>query len=721
MAKIDGSLSKEVVEFEPGGSPGNFEVYVINKSDRFASFRVELFAAGSDPNIGHRWYQLNPEVSAVKPPGDKTIFSVDVIETPIPGVETINVTVQVSSLDFRDIFRLSLRLKIKAGVAPSRLLVELPVPNRSLYPREQIEIPVRVTNPDRKNADVVLKFTGIESNWLNRGTERRLLVGAGRANETSFSCQPPIAIRAPSKKYPFQVVAYLQGKPVGSAAGTLEILPVGSVFFNCEPLQHWLPTKNYWWIDWRSQPVSYLLEFKNSSNLFQNIWIDLKGKKVAKLTWQSLPEGGKAAPGETLPLELKVGKKRHWLGLTQKFTLEAISNLSDGRLGKADPPSQNLELRIHPIVPLWMQLLAALLALLLSLFLLTLSPVQYHTAKVNSVSFSGVVDPVVSGSDDRTVRYWEVTPDRFGCKWLKSQRYCLKSNGILIESTGKDGTGEKAVRVLRFRAEKTDELAVGLENGEILFWDVNLKQKVRGTFVEQRSDRVLALEFSKNSQYLFSGHGGQLWQWNLDNPTLTNSLFKLNDANRFAIFTLALSQDERTLIIAGRYNKILLGNWDDKTKLPKFRDLGDYPKGAFGDYVESIATIKNTLVTADTQGFIRIWNLSECRENPDTCTPTDSWQITYKSSSPMPIRSIDLTKDGAYLISAGDDGTIRLWQIDETTMQRNPEYITGQKIAKYPTRINSVDAIIRDNRLLIVSGGDDYQVRLNTYSLNTDR
>lgn len=718
MTKIDGSLSKEVVEFEPGGGTASFEVFAINKSDQFASFRVELFAAGADPNIGHRWYQLNPEVSAVKPPGDKTNFTVDIISSPIPGVETINVTVQISSLDFRDIFRLSLRLKIKPGKGPSLLQVELPVPDRSLYPREQIEIPVRVTNPDRNNADVVLKFTGIESHWLNRGTERRLLVGAGRSGETSFTCQPPIAIRAPSRKYPFQVQAYLRGRLVGSADGTLEVLPVGSVFFNCKPLQHWIPTKNYWFPNWRSKPVTFLLEFKNSSNLFQNIWIEIQGKKAKKLTLQSPSDRGNTSPGETFPIELKASKKRPWLGLTQKFSFEVLGHLSDERLGKADPPSHRLELRVHPVLPWWLQLLLALLILLLSFLLLSFLPPE-HTGPVNSVSFSGVVNPIISGSDDQTVRRWEATPDRFLCRLLKSQRYCLESQGILIDDGDRDGTGKKRVSILRFRPEKTDELAVGLENGEIFFWDVNRSQKI-DTFAKQKADRVFALQFSKNSQYLFSGHGGQLWQWNLTDSDLTNSLFKPIDRNRFAIYTLALSQDEGTLIIAGRYNKILVGNWDDKTQLPVFNALESYPKGSAEDYIYSIATTRQIFATGDTQGYIRLWNVSECSQEPDTCQPTDSWQITYPSGVPMPIRSLDITKDGAYLIAAGDDGIIRLWLLDEN-MKRDPEYISGREIAKYPTKINSIDAIVSKRRLLVVSGADDYYVRLDTYPINSDK
>src|ERR687885_507865 len=65
-------VSAQVLKFRPGGSPATFEVTVNNDSDRFASFQLEIVAAGANPDPGFQWYSLSPGVSAKKPPGDST-------------------------------------------------------------------------------------------------------------------------------------------------------------------------------------------------------------------------------------------------------------------------------------------------------------------------------------------------------------------------------------------------------------------------------------------------------------------------------------------------------------------------------------------------------------------------------------------------------------------------------------------------------------------------
>lgn len=706
---INAWLSPDVVEFDPNGTTATFSVYVQNLSDEFALFRLDLGAPGSDPNLGHRWYKLPDEVATKKPPGASTEFIVTIIQNPVPGAETINVTVTVSSLEFRDIQRLPLRLLIKSG-GPPRIDVYLPSRHLLAFPRQLVQIPVQVFNPNQSNVDVLLRLVGFHLSWLPERDERRVLVGAGQRTEATFACQPPIAMQAPSGQYTFRVEAYLFGSLAGKDEGIFEVVPVGTIMFSVSPKQFWTPPQSSWLPHLASEPGIYQLQLKNASNLAQNITISLEGKDVNIALCELNPPQTSTRAGETQIMTFTASKKRPWLGLTQKLQFQLITALSDSRLGKTDPPYETVELYLRPIIPLWLQ---SLLALLLLALLLLLLPREHHTGPVNSVQFSGVINPVLSGSDDQTVRAWDATPDNPLCSLLGWQRYCFNPRGVLV-TPATNGTNGKSVTVLKFRAEQTDQVAVGLENGEIILWDVLKKDAIR-SFSQQKSDRVFALAFTKNSEYLFSGHGLKLRLWKLNQDVVT----PLDEKNLgFAIYTLALSKDERTLIVAGRYNRISIGEWNNRNTLPQFRRL-EYPSGNQNDYIDSIAVVDNLLATADTQGNIHLWDLNDCKgRGTDSlnCKLIEQWQMLFKDGQPMPVRSLDISIDGRYLVAAGDDGKIVLWPLTETH-QRQPELINGKVIAKYSKGINSIDLKIEGQRLLIVSGSKDNEVRLNTYLL----
>jgi hypothetical protein len=708
--KIEGFLSTDVVEFQVDGPPAKFTVDARNLSDDFASFRLQLFAPGADPNLGHRWYRLYPEVSTKKPPGDSTEFAVFITETPVPGAETINVTVEISSLEFRDVQRLPIRLIVKAGIGPTRLQVNLPNKHLLVYPAQMVQIPVQVFNPNQKNAEAVLRFSGVNYSWLNEGDQRRVLVGAGQTTEATFTCKLPVAMQAPSWSYPIKVEAYWYGNLAGEDNGILEVVAVGTVMFSCTPKQCWIPVKGKWWPNFSSDPGIYQLQLKNVSNLAQNITIDVQGKDVKRLdSCEVSPSPISCQPGETSITTLTTTKKRPWIGLNQKLQLQIITTLSDQRLGKTDPPRETVELYLRPLLPFWLQFLAALLLLAL---LLLLFPRESHTGPVMSVKVNGLINLVLSGSEDQTVRAWKPQPNHPLCSWFSWQRYCLEPEGILVDQDN-NGTNGKSVTVIQFSPEDNDKVAIGLDNGEILLWNVPQQSKIN-LFSQQKSDRVFALVFTKDSDYLFSGHGLMLRLWQLKGDRVTPLA---EERLGFAIQSLALTSDEKTLIAAGRYNRIFIGDWSDRQQLPSFRALKS-PTGSQNDYIYSIAVANSLLAVSDNQGFIRIWDLKQCQpqgESELSCQLIDEWQMTYANGEAMPLRSIDLSQEGDYLVAAGDDGKIVLWKLTSSG-KRQPDLIKGKMIAKYATRINSID-LIKGKQLLIVSGSDDHQVRLKSYPL----
>ncbi|NJK65177.1 MAG: hypothetical protein HC941_00360 [Microcoleus sp. SU_5_3] len=60
---------------ETANGENEFDVTVVNESNKFASFYIELLAIGADSESNVKWYSLEPKVSAKKPPRRSHNFS----------------------------------------------------------------------------------------------------------------------------------------------------------------------------------------------------------------------------------------------------------------------------------------------------------------------------------------------------------------------------------------------------------------------------------------------------------------------------------------------------------------------------------------------------------------------------------------------------------------------------------------------------------------------
>lgn len=696
---ISAKVSPQELKFKVGGSPVPFEVNVTNESDQFASFHLEVIAAGAKSNRNFRWYSLSPVVSSKQPPGDSTKFDVTIEDVPVAGAPgAIDLTVCIFSVELggdEPIRRLVLRLFVEGGARFSLLELNLPVKKFQVKPGEQCDVPVRVHNPNQQSVNVVLSFLKLEPSWLINGTEQRFQLEPDEQKQVTFSCQPPSAIaQSPSKIYPFTIEATHDRGAVVSEQGTLEVLPQGCVYFRCTPQRHTIPTRGRGLRSGEYDSVSYKLEFQNESNSSSSVSIKLDGKDLKKLNLK-LPSPINLTPGETSTASLVASQQQHRWGLTQKLRFQVIAE-SDGNIDLRND-THTLELRIRPIIPLWLLLVPLALVLLVLWYLIF---GRGHQGPVYSVRLSGLADRVISGSGDQTIRDWSVSG-----KSLKP----LKE----LAQVG------KAVRVVRYKPVNNDIVAAGLENGEIQLWDVlGSHKKPIASFVNQKDDRVLALEFTKNSRYLFSAHGsGWVLQWDIEGNRSGRSAARnkpvAQHRSNFAVYALAVvvGKNKEYLAIAGRYNKLELWNFASKSK--KARAL-PYPRpGAQDDYIQSLtvaANKPNLMATADTRGHITLWDMDKCLLKEECVL--DEWD---KGHEGKPVRSLSLSKDGCYLASAGDDGRVMLWPLTREGT-RDLEWSDGKQIYRdwFRRKINDVALILRENDILLVSGSDDHRVRLHS-------
>jgi WD40 repeat protein len=442
--------------------------------------------------------------------------------------------------------------------------------------------------------------------------------------------------------------------------------------------------------------------------------------------------------GETTKVILDVKTKRHWLGIAKTLLLEAKSELSDQRLGSTDPATQTLEVQVLPIIPLWLQLAA--IALLAALLAWILQPRDIiHTRSVNSVRFSGIGLSVVSGSDDCTLRLWNISANGLDA----DDRVTSSGQAIACDKPqqpkGLMAITDDAVEVLRFMPLQNDRVAVGLDNGVIELRDVPSGAKISQLQdikdSRAKGDRVFDLAFTSNSLNLFSGYGsGKVRLWSRPAPNanflpepeaidIQNTL-KLSG---FQVRTLTLSPDATTLVIAGNFKRFILWQWNrtqSNNKLPSLsvQTLEKLdPLVGLEDYIWGLAFVPDStgkiLATSDSAGFITIWNLNQCQtiKNPNpqiqvnelNCPAVDRW-----SASKTSVRTLAFSDDGNLLVTGGDDGRVVVWYLTPEHKLDKTKAAEGKTIYQSSKKINSID--LKTNQgTMIVSGGEDFQVKLH--------
>jgi WD40 repeat protein len=177
---------------------------------------------------------------------------------------------------------------------------------------------------------------------------------------------------------------------------------------------------------------------------------------------------------------------------------------------------------------------------------------------------------------------------------------------------------------------------------------------------------------------------------------------------RYQVRALALSPDNQKLVSAGSKNTLALWDWTRPAQPPRLL----LPQGREEDYIWDaiFAPQGEVLATSDSRGFITLWDLKHCSvSEPDqplwNCPQQQHWRAV-KGEGNVAVRRLKFSADGTHLVSAGDDGRVMLWNLTETLPN-------GKVLFTSPEKISAVDVLETEQDLLVLSGGDDRQVRLH--------
>jgi WD40 repeat protein len=754
LVKVE--LSKRQLRFTPDSEPtvdSELEIVVKNNSNQFASFQLELLAPGADPNSELKWYTVEPKVSVKKPPGQSTNFRIRIIKAPLRAYDTtIHLLLKVLSVESEALATeepLSLEIK-----KPQRSL-KLYLPNKtpSVTPGDRIEIPVIVYNLSPRYSHITLTCTDLDPSWLDPQAEQTVSLDAGDSAQISFWCEPPADLATLSQPYEFRIEAKSDTSPYTTLeSGTLHVLPWGTVDFTYSPPHYQKPTRKDGLIR-STHPMVYPLIFTNYSNLSHRIELEIAERERQQCKLQLPDRLDELEPGEMRPLSLLSYKRPPWIGLPQRLLFKVFPALYDPDSDqphstiRVNPAVHLFELVVRPRIPVLLQVLIGLLGLFLLAWLWWLNPAQPQIGTVHSVRLIANGNMVVTGSADHTIRSWQVdrTPWQIGARRLQEA-------GKLAEDAG------DAVRVIRQIPTHEQEIAAGLENGQIKLWDVPSKRLLKTLlYKNQKGDRVFDLDFTRDSRYLFSVHGsGKVYQWDMSQTPDQIMAPRQQAYPRFAISALAVSEElgnsaGRTLVIlGGRYNKLAV--WDlaenrmyqlpytNNEASPSFKPINGQLH-----YITSLAIADDNqlLVSGDNQGYTRVWDMARIRQcviqQASNAQQTGSVQPNGNVRLPLPIlncgnlvrdqwqdghdqqavRSVALSQDSTYLTSVGDDGRVMLWCLSNTG-ERSPNQSRGEKIDQFSdTRLNSVDIKALDDAILVASDADQNRVRL--FRINRER
>ncbi|MFI0721708.1 hypothetical protein [Streptomyces sp. NPDC021224] len=344
-----------------------------------------------------------------------------------------------------------------------------------------------------------------------------------------------------------------------------------------------------------------------------------------------------------------------------------------------------------------------------------------HTGPVLGVAFTQGGSTLVSGSADSTVRVWSF-PQRLVTSYSRSvDGLAFSSDGHTMATAGTDGkvrlwdvsdpartTGlglapavaaPASVRSLAFSADGKVLAGGSFTDGDVELWDTANPSRptLLGRKLETRMGHVASVAFSPSGRTLaVGGLDSRIELWDLTDAA--DPVYLRTPLTGFDNGTakVAFSPDGRTLASANGDRKVRL--WDVRD--PAHPHALGAPLTGHTGLVLSVAFSPDgrTLASGGYDSTVRLWDISDPAHARALGAPL--------TGHTTPVGAVAFSPDGRTLVSGGNsDGTIRLWDVSD------PAHASarGGPLTGTHGTVGSV-AFPRDGRLVTV--GEDGVIRL---------
>ncbi len=329
--------------------------------------------------------------------------------------------------------------------------------------------------------------------------------------------------------------------------------------------------------------------------------------------------------------------------------------------------------------------------------------IEDRRAKVNAVTWSPKEECIAAGYDDGSVQVYEGNEDEL-LIYKRHVTYHPHQNEVTalswspdcihLASASKDGTVQVRSIVTKQRiiiykgySAKGDfaevytvawspdgksiisagKVASSRKNEIVHEW--NLAGHTLHTYEGDESE-VYAVTWSPDNKYIAAaGKEGIIWIWDRASgrkihPPLKES--KLPTGIRFPIYTLTWSPDGQHIVAAGLHQRVQIWKWDAKAKKLSPDENGLVSGGEHPHAIHALSWSPKPgrYIASASYSTVRIWDAFVRDDLPNRDDPsTRRLKLYTHHLHHGEVNSLAWSPDGQYVVSGGDDGTLRIWRI----------------------------------------------------------